>query len=600
MKLLSFPFFLFSFFIMNISESRAKASPVINFEVSFPDAQAHYAEVTMTLSGLKEKAVTVKMPVWAPGSYLVREFSKNVESFQAHATGKPLMVEKTSKNAWRIQNGTASSIKISYRVYAFEISVRTSFIDASHGFLSPTGIFMYPDGWLTEPSTILIKPYKNWNTVSSGLESKGDPFTLYAPDFDTLYDSPIEVGNQEVFTFSAAGVAHEVAMVGGGNYDKERLKKDMARIVEQETAVFGENPNKRYVFIVHHYHVGGGGLEHINSTVLGASRDGYSNEVSYRKFLGLVAHEYFHLWNVKRLRPKALGPFNYDQENYTTDLWIAEGLTAYYDNLMVERAGLFSQEDLLGEFAKTINTVENQPGNKIQPLTEASFDAWIKLYRPNENSKNTVISYYDKGAIMGMLLDLEIIHSSKGTKSLDDVMRFMYQEYYKKANKGFIAAEFKEALEKIAGKNFDDFYKKYINGLTPIDYQRYFGYAGLKLTDENAGKNEPTLGITTSQKEERLIVTNVRRNSAGWVDGINVNDELLSIDGERVTDLNKIWKEKKTGDRIQVTVSRDAQIISLPVQLQRNTEVKYTLQKTAEISADQLMVLKKWLGSSGL
>ncbi|MGV8880044.1 MAG: M61 family metallopeptidase [Sphingobacteriaceae bacterium] len=583
---------------MDTSNSHAKTAPVINYEISFPEAQAHYADVTMILTGLNENTVTVKMPVWAPGSYLIREFSKNVEGFGAESNGKKLSFEKQTKNSWRIITGSASSVKISYRVYAFEISVRTSFIDASHAFLSTTGIFLYPEGLLKEPSTIKIKPYKNWKSVSSGLESKGDPFTLYAPNFDVLFDSPIEVGNQDVFTFNASGVAHEVAMVGGGNYDQSRLKKDMARIVEEETAVFGENPNKRYVFIVHHYLTGGGGLEHFNSTVLGASRNQYSNEVGYKNFLGLVAHEYFHLWNVKRLRPKALGPFNYDQENYTTELWIAEGLTAYYDNQMVHRAGFFTPEKYLDELLKTINTVENQPGNKIQTLTEASFDAWVKLYRPNENTKNSGISYYDKGSLMGMLLDLEIIHSSKGTKSLDDVMRYMYREYYLKDNRGYTAAEFKQAVEKITGKSFDEFYGNYVNGLSPVDYNLYFGYAGLQLADEYAGRNEPELGIVTAMKDGKLLVSNVLRNSAAWIDGINVNDELVSIDGIRITELNKILREKKTGDLIQVTVSRDGQMIALPVTLLKSTQVKYTLQKTAEKTVAQLNVLKKWLALS--
>ena len=330
--------------VMSAISMGATAQGKIAFAVSFSEPQAHYVDVEMDISGNKKDHLEIKMPVWQPGSYLIREFAKNVEAFTAWGNnGKELSVQKVNKNTWKINTPKTDKVKIKYRVYAFEISVRTSFVDASHAFLSPTGIFMYPDGAINQPVTVTIDPIKGWNKISTGLETvNGRANTLYAPDFDVLYDSPIEVGTQDVFDFTAAGVKHEVAMVGGGNYDKERLKKDMAKVVEEETRIFGVNPNKRYVFIVHNYSSGGGGLEHMNSTVLGATRFGYTNENTYKGFLSLVAHEYFHLWNVKRLRPVALGPFDYDQENYTTNLWIAEGFTAYYDNLIIRRANFHS------------------------------------------------------------------------------------------------------------------------------------------------------------------------------------------------------------------------------------------------------------------
>ncbi|MBS1502038.1 MAG: M61 family metallopeptidase, partial [Bacteroidetes bacterium] len=321
---------------MEPNTGKSQSSVKIFYTVTFPEAQAHYADVEMDISGLHQKTLDLKMPVWTPGSYLVREFSKNVESFTAETQGKPVEAKKIRKNIWRINSEKASAIKIKYRVYAFELSVRTSMVDASHAFLSCTGIFVYPDGMLHHPSTVHIIPYKGWTRVSTSLEMvNNDPFTRYAPDYDILFDSPIEVGNQDVFGFDVDGVNYEVAMVGGGNYDKERLTKDMPLIIRHEAAIYGENPNKHYVFIVHNTSRGGGGLEHLSSCVLGASRDNY--EKNYQNFLALVAHEHFHLWNVKRLRPIALGPFDYDNENYTTDLWIAEGFTAYYQDVIVNR-----------------------------------------------------------------------------------------------------------------------------------------------------------------------------------------------------------------------------------------------------------------------
>jgi predicted metalloprotease with PDZ domain len=584
-------------FIMSTTSLAAIAQSKIAFEVSFSEPQAHYVDVEMEISGNKKDQIDIKMPVWAPGSYLVREFAKNVENFTASENkSSELKVEKINKNTWRVNTRKADRLKIHYRVYAFEPSVRTSFVDASHAFLSPTGIFMYLDGSIKQPATITINLVKGWNKISTGLEGvRGKVNTFYAPDFDILYDSPIEVGNQDVFEFTAAGVRHEVAMVGGGNYDKERLKKDMATVVEEESRIFGVNPNKRYVFIVHHYNSGGGGLEHLNSTVLGASRFAYGNESSYKNFLSLVAHEYFHLWNVKRLRPIALGPFDYDTENYTSNLWIAEGFTAYYDNLIIRRANFYSPEMYLDVLANGMSLVDNQPGNRVQPVSEASFDAWIKSYRPNENSNNSTISYYDKGSLVALVMDLEIINATNGQKGLDDVMKAMYDEYYTKQHRGYTDAEFKAMAEKVAGKSFDAIYRDYVNGTKPIDYDRILGYAGFEVENTFTEKNTPFLGVNASNKDGKLIVGRVARNSAAWIGGINVNDEILGIDGYRVSDLDKSMSLKKVGDRITVLVSRDGVLKNIELNLMKDPAVKYKISSMENPSAAQLRVRSKWL-----
>ena len=590
------PIFCTLLFFMDTTISKAADAVQISYTVTFPEAQAHYADIEMNIYGLKQSTLDLKMPVWTPGSYLIREFAKNIESFSASSDGKVLPAPKISKNCWRINTEGLPAVTVKYRVYCFEVSVRTSFVDASYGFLSTTGIFIYPDKMLHQPSTIHIVPYKGWAKVSTSLdEVNGDPFTRYSPNYDILFDSPIEVGNQDVFYFDAAGVKYEVCMVGGGNYDKERLKVDMAKIVEQETAVYGENPNKHYVFIVHNYYRGGGGLEHLSSTTLGASRDGYSSEAGYRNFLSLVAHEHFHLWNVKRLRPIVLGPFDYDAENYTTDLWIAEGFTAYYQNLILRHANMYPPDIFLASVAGDIDMLENQPGTKIQSLAESSFDAWIKAYRPNENSINSTISYYTKGAIVGMLLDLEIINDSKEKYSLDDVMKYMYNTYYKQKKRGYTDAEFKQGFEKFAGRALDGFYNDYVYGLTPIGYNKYLGYAGYKLTDELANSNDPTLGINIANNNGKKIVNGILRGSAAWIAGINVNDELTAIDGEPITDIATMLNGKKPGDKISVTVNRDMLPITLQVTLLRNDRVKYKLEELPNATPEQLGVRKKWL-----
>ena len=590
----------------------AKAQVKIGFEVSFKEPQAHYAEVQMNISGLAKDYVDVKMPVWTPGSYLVREFEKSVEEFKAIAAGKPAKVEKVSKNTWRIFSAKASNIKINYRVYAFEISVRTPFIDESHAFLSPTGIFMHPDGMVKSPSTVKIIPFKTWSKVSTGLPPvAGQQFTYQASDFDILYDSPIEVGNQDVFEFMAAGVRHEVAMYGGGNYDKEKLKVDMAKIVEEPTKLYGENPNKHYVFIVHNFLRGGGGLEHLNSTTLGATRNAYNTEAGYKGFLALVAHEYHHLWNVKRLRPVALGPFDYDNENYTTNLWVAEGFTSYYENKYMQRAGFNDATQFVTDLTGAVGTVVNTPGAKYQSAASSSYDAWIIGYRPNENSRNNSISYYSKGEVIGILMDLEIINATKGQKSLDDVMKAMYLQC-KTLKRGYTDAEFKAMVEKISGISFTNFWAKYVNGVDDVEYKKYFEYAGVNVTTENATPDKPVTGASGQLTNNGTIsVTSIARNSAAWIAGLNVNDEIISLDGVSVNDALETIKlrspmlsletlplvtKKNIGEVLKLKVKRDGldKDISLTLKENPNVRLKPTIKEDA--TPAQKAVFAKWLG----
>ncbi len=586
--------------ILLAASMTSRSQVKIGFEVSFTEPQAHYAEVQMDLSGLDKDYIDLKMPVWTPGSYLVREFARNIEGFTASSDGKALRFEKVRKNTWRIYNNKAGQVRVNYRVYAFEISVRTAFIDESHAFLSSSGIFLYPDGMLNLPSTVQIRPYNGWKSVSTGLEPvPGKAFTYTAANFDILFDSPIEVGNQDIFEFTASGVKHEVAMYGGGNYDKERLKKDMARIVEQATAIYGENPNKHYTFIVHNFQQGGGGLEHLNSTVLGSTRDGYSDEKKYKEFLALVAHEYYHLWNVKRLRPMALGPFDYDNENYTTNLWVAEGFTSYYENKLLLRSGFSSTQQTVQNLADAISVVMNTPGSKVQSAAEASYDAWIKAYRPNENSSNSTISYYNKGEIIGMLMDIEIAKATKGKRNLDEVMNAMYDAYYKKQQRGYTDAEFKAMVEKISGISFSPFWDKYVNGTDEIEYEKYFGYAGVTAKDLYKGNQTPYLGAASKRVEGSVVITKVIRGTAAWDGGLNVNDEVLSVEGlpvEAAIDKMYVITSRKPGDLITIMVRRDGLIKTIGLRLKANPNVKIEATIDPAASPEQVAVRKGWLG----
>ena len=528
----------------------------VDYELSMENPNSHYFEVQMNVSDVKGKCLSIKMPVWAPGSYLVREFAKSVNLVKAKdSKGNELEVKKDNKNTWCVITNGAKNITVNYEVYAFELSVRTSFLDDAHGYVNGTSMFMYVDGEKSEGGKLSIKPHSSFNKISTALKRNGNVFTY--TDYDELVDSPIEIGNQKEFTFTAAGVKHTIAMFGEGNYDIERLKVDMAKVVEAETKVFNDNPNKEYLFIIHNLTVGSGGLEHKNSTTLEVERWTY-NEDNYLGFISLVAHEYFHLWNVKRLRPKALGPFDYDNENYTDLLWVMEGFTSYYDELILRRAGFYTQDEYLNRLIGTINYVENQPGNKVQPVAHSSYDAWIKAYRHTENSMNIGISYYSKGQILAAMLDLHIINKFNGEKSLDDFMQKLYTDFYKKSDVGFTEAEFQTTLETFIGEDMNWFIKNYVYDTETVDYKRFFDGIGVNIYNSTPGF-EAFLGIRTRNSNGKLKVTSVFKGSAAESQGLSVNDELIAVNGFRVdqAEFKLLTGNLKTGDEFEVLLSRD-------------------------------------------
>jgi len=570
----------------------------ITFRLSFPERQTHYVHIDMHIQGFStQKQLDIKMPVWAPGSYLIREYAKNVERFSVQdEQGIAILHEKTDKNTWRIWT-EGQDVHIRYSVYAFERSVRTSFIDAQHAFLSPVGIFFYIDGYLTHPAHIMIDLPPTWSKVSSGLPRIAEQ-TFYTENFDILYDSPIEVGNQDTWLFDVDGTLHECCMVGKADYDRDQLTADITAIVQEENKIWGSNPNDYYLFITHHSQSGSGGLEHLNSTVLATPRFHYANPVTYKAYLSLVAHEYFHLWNVKRLRPKALGPFNYNVENYTTALWIMEGFTAYYDNLIIRRCGFYDEKEYLQQLAQDFNTVYNRPGYTLQSAAAASFDAWIKQYRPDENSHNTSISYYNKGAMLAAALDTKIIAHTEGHRRLDDVVRAAYEKFYLIENRGFEEAEFQRLAEEIVGTDLSDIFRA-AHELVELDYNRYFHAVGYELIDSNQENKTLSLGIKTVNNDTRVIIKNIDRDSAAWQAGLSVDDELIAINDHRIDGNGKaidhVLATVQAGDEIRMIVARDGIIEYIPVTLQYANKKSFVIQRMESASDEQRRLGDIWL-----
>lgn len=581
-------------------------SQSVIYTLSMPEPWTHYFHVTQTIKGERKNSIDFIMPVWIPGSYKVRDFSKNVEGFAAHSDkSENLKWEKLDKNTWRVFSEKANEVTISYRVYSFTKSVRESFLDDSHGFASPPGLFMYVENLKGRRAKLVIDPYDDFSTISTGLEaSSNNKYTFDIPNYDILVDSPIEIGNQKLFRFEVDGVPHEIAIYGEGNYDS-LMVAETKLITESTIKIFGEIPYKRYVFIVILGKFNGGAIEHLNSAVYNYGRWNFQPERKRKAWRTVVAHEMFHLYNVKRIRARALGPFDYTRENYTSLLWVMEGFTSYFGSRILLDAGLLTSDEYRESMASLIKKVSTRKGDKYQSVSASSFDAWIRYYQQNENSSNSEISYYDKGNLLGMLLDLQIRHSSKNEKSLADVMRRLYSEYYKKKKRGFSKEEFKKEVERAAGVKLDNFFRDHVNGTKEIDYNKYLLYAGLELDKiPSASKATSLLGVVTRDRGGKLTISRIVRDSPAWNYGLNVNDEIIAINDLRVnrSELEATLNRFGSGEKLKFTIIRNDWLRNIDVILAESSEEEYFLfprEKATELQKKiyESFFMQEWSGS---
>jgi predicted metalloprotease with PDZ domain len=477
-------------------------------------------------------------------------------------------------------------------------------------------MLMYLPDFLKSPSTVRVLAPDVWK-VATGLPAvPGQKNIFRAENFDVLYDSPFEASNFKTIVFNVKGVPHRIVIDGAGNYDPERMRRDVQKIVETQVELMGgEIPYRDYTFILHLRANAGGGLEHLNSCALGYPRFGFrihsgdratssapntteTPERDYRGFLSLVSHEFFHLWNVKRIRPDALGPFDYTTENYTKVLWVAEGITDYYADLVLRRAGLISESEFLTATARAMQNMQNTPGRLVQSAEESSYDAWIKYYRQDENSVNSQVSYYDKGALLGLLLDLEIRKRSGGAKSLDDVMRYLYAEFFKK-NRNYGPADFQKASELMAGASLEEFFSKYVRGKDELDYNGALAAAGLRLDTSPGADAKMYFGADVAQEDDRLIVRRVYAGSPAYDAGLNAGDQIVAMNNLRVTRdfFNARMMEKKPGDLVNLTIFRFDDLSTLLVRLSDKRESTFKILPVTVPTQLQRQVYRSWLGA---
>lgn len=596
MKLISFVAFSIVFTAMTTAQQ-----PAIEYKLGMSKPWTHFLEVEVSFSGLPETNPTfdVAMPVWRTGRYVTFDFAGGVQEFSTtDENNKPLPWKKTDKSTWQIEKRQATKVTAHYKVYANEFSSRTRGLNDEHAFVDGCAVFMYNEGYKHFPLTLTVSPYKDWH-VTTGLDAmKGERFRFTAPNFDYLVDCPLEIGNQKDFEFEVAGKKHVLSIFGSGNFNADTLIKDISTIVKAAKEFWGELPYERYIFMLHLTPSGGGGTEHINSTIMGARPFIFKNPKAYEGFLGLVSHEYFHTWNVKQLRPYGIHPYDYTKENYLRELWIAEGTTSYYGGLLLVRAGFITVKKYVDGLAPNIEGDRNRHGNTIQSLSESSYDAWVKYWKDNQQAYNSEADYYDKGSDVSLLLDLEIRQRTNNKHSLDDVMRTLYKRFPLNGSKGYTVDDMQAIAEELAGGSLKEFFDNYVHGTTPIKWEHYLGYAGLELTAKDLDR-KPWLGAVTKDNDGNTRVTRIIAGSPAEDAGLSVGDEVVAMDGYRVrtADLQDRISELNAGDTVKLTVFRDNQLREFEVRLRLQDVPPYKIARVSKPSKLQKAIYESWLGT---
>jgi predicted metalloprotease with PDZ domain len=572
------------------------------------DAKSHLVDVETTVrgDGPLPDGLTLFMPVWTPGSYLVREYARHVESLTCEAHGEPAPARKVRKNAWRIDAGGADVAVVRYRLYCNELSVRTNHVDGTHAFLNGAATFLAVEGDESATATVEVVAPEGWRVATTlpQAESGRPGFAFVARGLDELADSPLEIGTHREESFDVLGAKHTYAVWPHDAVEPgllRRLVADTKAILETEAEFFGGTlPYDQYLFFLHVSGKGRGGLEHENSSVLLINPSSFSSRDHYLDLLSLVAHEAFHLWNVKRIKPAGLTPYRYEAENYTRQLWWFEGGTSYYDFRTLRLAKLCSVTEYLDHLASEIAYLDGTHGRFVHSLEEASFDAWIKLYRPDENSANSSVSYYRKGEVVCALLDLEIRGRSDGRASLDTVLRAMWDAH---GTRGIPVPEggLCELFERVTEVPLADLFDAWVRSPGEIDYAPTLARAGLSL-ERHPRADSPgcSLGMRVRSEGGRTIVGAVMRGASAQRAGIDPGDELVAVGGRRIegTAVDAALHGHRPGERVEVITARDGRIHTRIAVLDEPRWDRVKIVPRADATAAQRALFAAWMGES--
>jgi predicted metalloprotease with PDZ domain len=586
----------------------------VRHKVTLTDPHAHLVTISSTFTAPEgvplPDPLVVAMPVWTPGSYLVREYARNVELPRATADDDhALSVTKLRKNAWSIAHGSAREVTFTYELYCNDLSVRTNHVDTSHIYLNGAASFTFATHEPHGGAELSVEAPAGWR-IATALPQHGATTApvFRAATFDELVDSPIHVGDHQTKTFDVLGKPHTFAIWGEApcaNWDD--VVRDTKTIIETEARFFGGGvPYDHYTFLWLVTPKNRGGLEHRTSTTLTVTPNLFEDRKGYLDVLSLVAHEFFHLWNVKRIRPQGLFPYRYEEENYTRLLWWFEGATSYFDWRVLRLAGLCTVDEYLEHLADEIARLEDTPGRIAQATSEASFDAWIKLYRADENTVNSTVSYYLKGEIVCALLDVEVRARTGGQRGLDDVLGELWRAYG--AEERPVPEDGMPAVfERVVGQSMTDVLSPWVDGRAELPIDAVLAKVGLKVarepqidsTNNNKKKKPPsgTLGVRLRTTEGKAIVTQVLRGRGAHKGGIDAGDEILAVGGRRVEGgkVDATLVGRAPGTTTEVLVARDGTLRTVTVTLDAATPEKLKIGIAEGASPAQRSLLEGWL-----
>jgi predicted metalloprotease with PDZ domain len=575
----------------------------VRHTVSFPENKEQVFLVRSEFP-VSSTVTELIMPDWTPGSYLIRDHAANINRISATTEdGTGLTLQKTSKDRWQVDTSTAGTLIVDYEVFTPVLNVSTSWASRAFSLINGASVFLY---------TTQTRDLRQ-SVEFAHDQARGEPFTAMLPapgggfqaaDYDQLVDDPVAIARAPVYRFTNNAQDYNLVNVGENRFwDGNQAAQDVEKVVAETQSFWGSNPLQKPYWFLNFIVEAKGGLEHDHSTVMMTGRRHMRDRKAYIKWLGLVAHEFFHVWNVRNMRPLELEHYDYQNEQYTSQLWIAEGLTSYYDNLIMSRAGLITPKEYLELLAQDIYRLETTPGRLLRPVTEASVDAWIRHYKPNANTHNSTISYYTKGAVIGFVLDSYLRKSSKGRHTLDDVMRKMYELY---SNKAYSADAFEKVVIDVGGAGAGDFLQPLLTTTVEPDVDAALEFYGLEL---NRGAimitgepdEEPLLsdiGVHWNDNKPGLVVKTVVGGSAGETAGLISGDEILAIGDERLTrkNIDKVMTSFSPGDQVSLLVSRRGKITSLDITLDVAIPDRYEILLKSGFTKRDIARLKRLLG----
>ena len=583
------------FLLMINIASPAQESPRIRYHIGWDQPNLRFYDVTVTIEKPDNPVTQLRIPNWRPGRYMIQNFAQNVVEFRAeNESGKPLPFAKIDKDTWEIATGNTQQLVAKYRFYANELDAGNTYLDDTEAYINPATILMYLPGKELLPVALSVQIPQDW-AIATALDFDETLRAYPAENYHELADNPLIISaTMDKLVFSHQNVRYDVAIVGNANYNAERMRDDLKKMVAEQVKIFGEAPFKRYVFLYHFvdYRMGHG-VEHKNSTSIVVGPTDFSDESTYSRWLSYTAHEFFHAWNVERIRPEGIFYPDYSQPNYTELMWWFEGVTSYYEGITLTRMGYYPLFRYLGKMTNSITSLENNAGNRITSAAQASFDDWAKAFGA---PPGTSISFYQKGEILGFLLDLEIRKRTNNQQSLDDVMRLLWKKYGSQ-QLGVPENGIQTAIEAVAGSSFADFFERYVSGTETPDYGKYLSVAGLEIVEIDGDSSQPDLGVRLSGDERETRIRSVRLDSPAANGGLAIDDILLAVNGQRIHSENyqRIMNRFQPDETIRVAVFRRNQLREFEVQLSPNPAKRWVIRENPNATPAQKSVLNSWL-----